>query len=126
MRELFEEGTFPRELARELGQLGFLGMHLQGYGCAGASAVEYGLVCHELEAEDSGWRTFVSVPGLARDVARSPSTDSEEQKQQWLPPMAAWRGDRLLRVDRAAGRQRPGRHDPRPRDATEAAREPTG
>src|SRR5689334_22339707 len=60
----FEEGTFPaRELAPELGKLGLLGMHLQGYGCAGASAVSYGLACLELEAGDSGLRSFVSVQG---------------------------------------------------------------
>ena len=83
----FEEGIFPKEMARELGELGLLGMHLQGYGCAGASAVSYGLACLELEAGDSGFRSFVSVQGsLAMFPIRQ--YGSEEQKQQWLPPMA--------------------------------------
>ncbi len=59
----FEEATIPLELARELGSLGVLGMHLEGYGCAGASATAYGLVCMELEAGDSGLRSLVSVQG---------------------------------------------------------------
>ena len=59
----FEQKHFRREFVRELGELGFLGMHLTGYGCAGAGAVSYGLVCIELEAADSGWLTFVSVQG---------------------------------------------------------------
>src|SRR5690606_36621059 len=59
----FEAGTFPVELAPELGALGLLGMHLDGYGCAGTSAVAYGLACLELEAGDSGLRSFVSVQG---------------------------------------------------------------
>jgi glutaryl-CoA dehydrogenase len=84
----FEEGTFPRELAPELGKLGVLGMHLDGYGCAGTSAVAYGLACLELEAGDSGLRSFVSVQGsLAMfSIWRY---GSEEQKLQWLPRMAA-------------------------------------
>ncbi|BEL12118.1 acyl-CoA dehydrogenase family protein [Actinoplanes sichuanensis] len=84
----FEEGTFPRELAPELGKLGVLGMHLEGYGCAGTSAVAYGLACLELEAGDSGLRSFVSVQGsLAMfSIWRY---GSEEQKQEWLPRMAA-------------------------------------
>ncbi|MGY2060822.1 acyl-CoA dehydrogenase family protein, partial [Nocardia gipuzkoensis] len=62
--EWFEQGTFPaRELAPELGKLGLLGMHLEGYGCAGTSATEYGLACLELEAVDSGVRSMVSVQG---------------------------------------------------------------
>ena len=59
----YDEGVFPLELAPELGELGVLGMHLQGYGCPGRSAVEYGLAAMELEAGDSGIRTFVSVQG---------------------------------------------------------------
>src|ERR1700739_380310 len=59
----FEQGIIPRELARELGKLGVLGMHLEGYGCAGASATAYGLACMELEAGDSGVRSLVSVQG---------------------------------------------------------------
>ncbi|MBT2500831.1 acyl-CoA dehydrogenase family protein [Agromyces sp. ISL-38] len=84
----FEAGHFRREFVRELGELGFLGMHLTGYGCAGAGAVAYGLVCLELEAADSGWRTFVSVQGsLAMSAIHK--YGSEEQKRQWLPGMAA-------------------------------------
>ena len=82
--EWFERGVFPRELARELGSLGLLGMHLEGYGCAGASATSYGVVCRELEAGDSGLRSFVSVQGsLAMYPIRA--FGSEEQKQTWLP-----------------------------------------
>ncbi len=85
--EWFERGVFPRELARELGSLGLLGMHLEGYGCAGASATSYGVVCRELEAGDSGLRSFVSVQGsLAMYPIRA--FGSEEQKQTWLPRMA--------------------------------------
>src|SRR5690242_11398511 len=62
--EWFEAGTFPaRELAPQLGKLGLLGMHLEGYGCAGTSATAYGLACTELEAVDSGVRSMVSVQG---------------------------------------------------------------
>jgi glutaryl-CoA dehydrogenase len=61
--EWFEAGTFPKELAKEMGALGLLGMHLEGYECAGTSAVAYGLACLELEAGDSGARSFVSVQG---------------------------------------------------------------
>ena len=84
----FEAGEFPREVATELGALGLLGMHLEGYGCAGTSAVAYGLACMELEAGDSGFRSFVSVQG---SLAMFPiwRYGSEEQKQQWLPRMAA-------------------------------------
>src|SRR3546814_16382339 len=64
LADWFEEGTFPvREIAPELGKLGLLGMHLEGYGCAGASATPYGLACLELEASDSGVRPQVSVQG---------------------------------------------------------------
>jgi glutaryl-CoA dehydrogenase len=84
----FEQGTIPRELARELGALGVLGMHLEGYGCAGASATAYGLACLELEAGDSGVRSLVSVQGSLAMYAIH-RWGSEEQKQQWLPQMAA-------------------------------------
>ncbi|GCE03789.1 acyl-CoA dehydrogenase family protein [Dictyobacter aurantiacus] len=85
--EHFEAGTFPRELIPELADLGLLGMHLDGYGCAGLSAVCYGLACQELEAGDSGIRSFVSVQG---SLAMFPifAFGSEEQKQRWLPAMA--------------------------------------
>ena len=84
----FEEGTIPRELAPQLGKLGVLGMHLDGYGCAGASAVAYGLACLELEAGDSGVRSLVSVQGSLAMFAIH-RWGSEEQKQEWLPRMAA-------------------------------------
>ena len=85
----FEEGQAPtRELAKRFGQLGLLGMHLTGYGCAGSSALAYGLACLELEAGDSGLRSLVSVQGsLAMFAIHRYGT--EEQKQQWLPAMAA-------------------------------------
>ena len=85
----FEAGTFPaRELAPALGSLGLLGMHLSGYGCPGAGAVAYGVACRELEAADSGLRSFVSVQGsLAMSAIHK--FGSEEQKQEWLPRMAA-------------------------------------
>jgi len=84
----FERGEFPRELAKELGGLGLLGMHLHGYGCAGTNAVSYGLAALELEAGDSGLRSFASVQG---SLAMFPiwRYGSEEQKQRWLPRMAA-------------------------------------
>jgi glutaryl-CoA dehydrogenase len=84
----FERGHFPRELAKELGGLGLLGMHLEGYGCAGTNAVSYGLAALELEAGDSGFRSFASVQG---SLAMFPiwKYGSEEQKQRWLPRMAA-------------------------------------
>jgi len=83
----FEAGTFPRELIPEIAELGLLGMHLEGYGGAGLSAVCYGLACQELEAGDSGLRSFVSVQG---SLAMFPiyAFGSEEQKQRWLPRMA--------------------------------------
>lgn len=86
--EWFEHATFPRDLVREMGDLGLLGMHLEGYDCAGTSAVAYGLACTELEAGDSGVRSFVSVQG---SLAMYPiwAFGSEDQKRQWLPPMAA-------------------------------------
>jgi glutaryl-CoA dehydrogenase len=83
----FERGEFPREVAKGLADLGLLGMHLEGYGCAGANAVSYGLACLELEAGDSGFRSFVSVQG---SLCMFPihRYGSEEQKERWLPPMA--------------------------------------
>jgi glutaryl-CoA dehydrogenase len=84
----YDAGTFPAEMALTFGKLGLLGMHLQGYGCAGMSAVDYGLACMELEAGDSGARSFASVQGSLAMVAIH-RWGSEEQKQQWLPRMAA-------------------------------------
>ncbi|MET8039448.1 acyl-CoA dehydrogenase family protein [Micromonospora sp. NPDC005215] len=84
----YEDGQVPaRDLAREFGKLGLLGMHLTGYGCAGASAVAYGLACQELEAGDSGLRSLVSVQGSLAMYAIW-RYGSEEQKQRWLPSMA--------------------------------------
>jgi glutaryl-CoA dehydrogenase len=84
----FEAGTLPREIVPELGKLGVLGMHLTGYGCAGAGAVAYGVACRELEACDSGLRSAASVQG---SLSMFPiwQYGSEEQKAEWLPPMAA-------------------------------------
>jgi glutaryl-CoA dehydrogenase len=90
--EWFEEGVLPRELGPELGKLGLLGMHLDGYGCPGASAVAYGLACLELEAGDSGVRSFASVQGSLAMYAIY-RWGNEAQKQQWLPAMAA--GERI-------------------------------
>ncbi len=85
----FDEGAIPaRELARELGELGVLGMHLEGYGCAGTSAVAYGLACLELEAGDSGIRSLVSVQGSLAMYAIW-EFGSEEHKLEWLPRMAS-------------------------------------
>ncbi|WP_072803339.1 acyl-CoA dehydrogenase family protein [Rhodococcoides yunnanense] len=88
LADWFEDGTVPaRELAKELGALGLLGMHLEGYGCAGTSATAYGLACLELEAMDSGIRSLVSVQGSLAMFAIW-KYGSEEQKQHWLPGMA--------------------------------------
>jgi glutaryl-CoA dehydrogenase len=85
----YEEGRVPvRELAAEFGKLGLLGMHLTGYGCAGASATAYGLACLELEAGDSGVRSLVSVQGSLAMFAIH-RFGSEEQRGRWLPRMAA-------------------------------------
>ncbi|WP_405094508.1 acyl-CoA dehydrogenase family protein [Micromonospora sp. NBC_01412] len=85
----YADGTLPaREIARECGRLGLLGMHLDGYGCAGVGAVSYGLACFELEAADSGIRSLVSVQGSLAMYAIH-AFGSEEQRQRWLPAMAA-------------------------------------
>src|SRR3954464_16070482 len=89
VEEWYEQGTLPtRELAPAIGELGLLGMHLTGYGCAGASATSYGVACRELEAADSGLRSLVWVPGWG---AMFPirKFGSDEQKERWLPGMAA-------------------------------------
>src|ERR687889_857226 len=88
LEEWYEQGTFPtRELGPEIGELGLLGMHLTGYGCAGTSATSYGVACRELEAADSGLRSFVSVQG---SLAMFPiwRYGSDEQKERWLPGLA--------------------------------------
>ncbi len=86
--EHFEAGTFPQNVPGDLGRLGLLGMHLHGYGCAGASATAYGITCLELEAGDSGLRSFCSVQGSLAMYAIH-RWGSEEQKERWLPRMAA-------------------------------------
>jgi len=83
----FEQGQSPTELMKELGALGVLGMHLDGYGCAGMSATAYGLACLELEAGDSGVRSLVSVQGSLAMFAIH-RWGSEEQRTEWLPQMA--------------------------------------
>jgi glutaryl-CoA dehydrogenase len=85
--EWFARDVSPKELAPELGKLGLLGMHLTGYGCAGTNAVSYGLACMELEAGDSGLRSFVSVQGSLAMFSIW-KYGSDEQKQEWLPRMA--------------------------------------
>jgi glutaryl-CoA dehydrogenase len=84
----FEAGTLPKDLMPEVGKLGLLGMHLQGYGCAGMGAIAYGVACRELEAADSGLRSMVSVQG---SLAMFPiwKYGSDEHKEEWLPRMAA-------------------------------------
>ena len=88
--EHYEAGTFPRELIPEVAAMGLLGMHLHGHGCAGTSATAYGVACEELEAGDSGLRSFVSVQG---SLAMFPihAFGSDDQRSRWLPEMAAGR-----------------------------------
>jgi glutaryl-CoA dehydrogenase len=88
IQDWYERAVFPAGIVAEMGQLGLLGTHLSGYGCPGRSAVEYGLAALELEAGDSGLRTFVSVQGsLAMSAIHKFGSDG--QKERWLPPMAA-------------------------------------
>jgi glutaryl-CoA dehydrogenase len=84
IRDCFREGRFPSEIIPELGRLGFLGANIEGYGCAGMSNVEYGLVMQEIERGDSGVRSFVSVQS-ALVMYPILTFGSEEQKQHWLP-----------------------------------------
>ncbi|MFC5724735.1 acyl-CoA dehydrogenase family protein [Streptomyces gamaensis] len=86
--EWFEAGAMPRDVAKQIGALGLLGMHLEGYGCAGTSATAYGVACRELEAVDSGLRSFVSTQGSLAMYAIH-RYGSDEQRQRWLPAMAA-------------------------------------
>ena len=88
VRDSFRDGKFPKELIAELGTLGFLGANLDGYGCAGMSNVEYGLIAQELERADSGLRSFISVQG-ALVMYPILTYGSEEQKERWLPKMQA-------------------------------------
>jgi glutaryl-CoA dehydrogenase len=87
VEDWFESASLPKELGKEFGELGLLGMHLQGYGCAGTNAVSYGLACMELEAGDSGFRSFVSVQG-SLSMYSIYRYGSEEQKNEWLPRLA--------------------------------------
>ena len=86
VREAYNRGEFPKHLIPQVGQMGFLGANLEGYGCAGMSNVEYGLIMQELERGDSGLRSFVSVQG---GLVMFPihAYGSEEQKQYWLPKL---------------------------------------
>ena len=84
IRDCFRDGRFPKELIPEMGELGFFGANLEGYGCAGMSNVEYGLIMQEIERCDSGLRSFVSVQG-ALVMYPILTYGSEEQKQRWLP-----------------------------------------
>src|SRR5438132_5151174 len=86
IRDCFRDVRFPRELVPEMARLGFLGANLEGYGCAGMSNVEYGLIMQELERGDSGLRSFVSVQG-ALVMYPILSFGSDEQKQRWLPKL---------------------------------------
>jgi glutaryl-CoA dehydrogenase len=88
IEDWFERGEFAKELAPEFGKLGVLGMHLDGYGCPGGTDVDYGLACLEIEAGDSGLRSFMSVQGSLVMFAIH-RFGSEEQKQQWLPRLAS-------------------------------------
>ena len=92
IEDCFREGRFPRELVRTMGKLGFYGANLEGFGCAGMSNVEYGLVLQELERGDSGLRSFVSVQSA---LVMYPifTFGSEEQKKTWLPALAT--GEKL-------------------------------
>src|ERR1700719_4872209 len=87
IRDCFRDGRFPKELIGEMGQLGFFGANLEGYGCAGMNNVEYGLLMQELERGDTGLRSFASVQG---GLVMYPifTFGSEEQKKQWLPKLA--------------------------------------
>ena len=84
IRDCFRDARFPKELIPEIGRLGFLGANLEGYGCAGMSNVEYGLLMQEVERGDSGLRSFISVQG-ALVMYPILALGSEEQKSQWLP-----------------------------------------
>ena len=105
----YERGELDLGLMKEAGSLGLLGMHLEGYGCAGTNAVSYGLACLELEAGDSGVRSMVSVQGSLAMFAIW-KFGSEEQKKHLAAADGRRRGDRLLRPDRGGLRLQPGGH----------------
>jgi glutaryl-CoA dehydrogenase len=98
----FEAQRFRAEHIPALGEAGLLGMHLHGYECAGASATSYGAACLEIEAIDSGWRTFVSVQGSLAMTAIA-TFGSEQQKQRWLPELAAGRAVGCFALTEPAG-----------------------
>jgi len=107
------EATFPMHLVPQLGELGFFGASLQGYGCAGMSSVAYGLMTQELERGDSGIRSFVSVQS-ALVMYPIYAFGSDEQKSKWLPLLQQGKKNWLLWIDRAAVRFEPRRYaDPR-------------
>ena len=109
IEEWNREGKFPLHLVPLMAELGFYGANLEGYGCAGMSNVQYGLIMQELERGDSGLRSFVSVQG-ALVMYPINAYGSEEQKERWLPALAAGQGHRLLRTDRAGLWLEPRRH----------------
>ena len=109
IEECNRSARFPKELVKPMADLGFYGASLHGYGCAGMSNVEYGLVMQEMERGDSGIRSFVSVHS---SLAMYPiyAFGSDEQKQTWLPGDAKGREDWLLRLDRTRLRFQSRRH----------------
>ena len=104
----FASETFPMHLIPQMAELGMFGANLKGYGCAGMNNVAYGLIMQELEAGDSGLRSFASVQS-ALSMYAIYANGSEEQKQRYLPEMAQGKIDRMLRADRAGPRLGPGR-----------------
>ena len=114
-------GVFPNELIPEMGELGFFGANLEGYGCAGMSNVEYGLIMQELERGDSGLRSFVSRAGRAGHVSRSCSYGSEEQKQRWLPQLQAGEAIGCFGLTEPGFGSNPGGMRPRARTARRRA-----
>src|SRR2546428_12508672 len=102
----YEAGRFASELIPELAKLGLLGANLEGYGCAGMGSVAYGLACHELEACDSGLRSFVSVQTSLAMFAIW-RYGSEAQKEKWPPEMAAGRGGGCFRLPQPEHRRGP-------------------
>src|SRR5690242_5359234 len=101
IRDCFRDARFPTELIPEMAELGFLGANLEGYGCAGMSNVEYGLIMQELERVDSGVRSFVSVQG-ALVMFPIHAYGSEEQKQHWLPRLQS--GQAVRSEERRVGK----------------------